>query len=414
MKTLSVGAAVRGLRPAGTTKLLVFGKNSPKIDSSAVNPEPPHPLYPVPVSPDSFTHSQYRRGNGGGGKRSKLPALFTGFWLTLLSALGLQNTLQNQQMHSQVTQNQGIINRANQKLDEQAAQTQQSLGQMQQSVRGLDGQLQALQKNLALALEQLDKTQGSVSKDPGNPELLKQLGQLNITVATLRESLSQLQQNVQTIAAQQVGPEIVNKVKNTTVTVSVFWGSHGATGSGFWIQDAKTKKMYILTAGHVAAEAANGNGLVFITPYGNKGPGGQATVVHINPQADLAVLELVGSTSGAVPVQFRNMDTAPLQSGESSFAIGAPNGLEDNITVGHVSHAGRLTEHIPGMLLLGTDTPINPGNSGGALFDGQGKLIGMNLLILNDADAGIRDGMGMSSRADMIAMYLDHWGIRPQ
>ena len=70
-----------------------------------------------------------------------------------------------------------------------------------------------------------------------------------------------------------------------------------------------------------------------------------------------------------------------LGQGQKVFSIGSPMGLRYTVTSGIISG---YREH-NGRKFIQTDAPINPGNSGGPLIDEQGGLIGINTMVLRDA-----------------------------
>jgi S1-C subfamily serine protease len=74
-------------------------------------------------------------------------------------------------------------------------------------------------------------------------------------------------------------------------------------------------------------------------------------------------------------------DNRHLGQGQKVFSIGSPMGLRYTVTSGIISG---YREH-KGRKFIQTDAPINPGNSGGPLIDEQGGLIGINTMVLRDA-----------------------------
>lgn len=76
-----------------------------------------------------------------------------------------------------------------------------------------------------------------------------------------------------------------------------------------------------------------------------------------------------------------------LAQGGQLFTIGNPSGLTWTVTSGVFS--GFREEE--GLRFLQTDAPINPGNSGGPLIDQQGRVVGINTMVLRDAQ-----GIGFS------------------
>ena len=74
--------------------------------------------------------------------------------------------------------------------------------------------------------------------------------------------------------------------------------------------------------------------------------------------------------------------------GQRVYAIGSPRGLSNTLTQGIVSAIGR---YIHGNHYIQTDASINPGNSGGPLFNEYSQVVGVNTMIIGDAQ-----GLGFS------------------
>ncbi len=70
-----------------------------------------------------------------------------------------------------------------------------------------------------------------------------------------------------------------------------------------------------------------------------------------------------------------------LAQGSPLFTIGNPSGLTYTVTSGVFSGFREDGERI----YLQTDAPINAGNSGGPLIDPQGRVVGINTMVLKDA-----------------------------
>ncbi len=98
----------------------------------------------------------------------------------------------------------------------------------------------------------------------------------------------------------------------------------------------------------------------------------QWQVVKVDPGRDLALLVLDDpSRQLSFTNTIRPYDRVRV--GEKVFAIGAPAGLEKTLTEGIVS--ALRTES--GVRLVQTTAPISYGSSGGALFDAEGRLLGI-------------------------------------
>lgn len=74
-------------------------------------------------------------------------------------------------------------------------------------------------------------------------------------------------------------------------------------------------------------------------------------------------------------------DNRHLGQGQKVYSIGSPMGLRHTVTGGIISG---YREH-KGRKFIQTDAPINPGNSGGPLIDEQGGFVGINTMVLRDA-----------------------------
>ncbi len=108
-----------------------------------------------------------------------------------------------------------------------------------------------------------------------------------------------------------------------------------------------------------------------------------ATLLSSSPEYDLALLQMQLGEDKVTPIILGDSDS--LMVGETTIAIGNPQGHAHTVTVGVLSAEDRsITVRAPdGKLreyngLLQTDAAINQGNSGGALLDITGKLIGIN------------------------------------
>ena len=142
-------------------------------------------------------------------------------------------------------------------------------------------------------------------------------------------------------------------------------------GSGFLVS---SRNCEVWTNQHVIADAA----LIEVYPRGwNRSAGIRATVINSTPRNDIAILRLE-DCSGIPQAVLGNSDL--VQPGDETFAVGNPLGRNpDSISRGIISHTQRYRDSTTPYLQ--TDAAINPGNSGGALFDRNGKVIGINTAI---------------------------------
>jgi serine protease Do len=73
--------------------------------------------------------------------------------------------------------------------------------------------------------------------------------------------------------------------------------------------------------------------------------------------------------------------------------------------MGVVSAVGRQLEPDDPMVYIQTDAPINPGSSGGPLVDTEGRLIGINTLILSTG--GGNQGLGFAAPSNIVRSVFE-------
>jgi len=101
--------------------------------------------------------------------------------------------------------------------------------------------------------------------------------------------------------------------------------------------------------------------------------------LRMSERADLALLTIDCVNAPALKPA---VDSQAVPQGEKVYTIGNPAGLRHTVTSGIVS--GYRTYQ--GNTYVQTDAPINPGNSGGPLIDAEGRLIGVNTMIVRDTE----------------------------
>lgn len=126
-----------------------------------------------------------------------------------------------------------------------------------------------------------------------------------------------------------------------------------------------------------------------------------ATVVGVDEETDIAVIRVQETGLPAVP--FGDSDT--LKPGQIVCAFGSPLGLENSVSMGVVSAVGRQLAPEDPMVYIQTDAPINPGNSGGPLVDTEGRLIGINTLILSSG--GGNEGLGFAAPSNIVRSVFE-------
>ena len=176
-------------------------------------------------------------------------------------------------------------------------------------------------------------------------------------------------------AATSLAPSVVTVVNHLKATRSLLGSSTEggkASGSGVVISD----QGHIVTNAHVVEGADK---LEVILSNGTTVP---ATLVGSDAFADLAVIKIEAGKAPAAALG----DSDALVPGDTVIAIGSPLGdLTNTVTVGVVSAKGRNIETSSGFQMEGmlqTDAAINSGNSGGPLVSLDGKVVGINTLVV--------------------------------
>ena len=132
-----------------------------------------------------------------------------------------------------------------------------------------------------------------------------------------------------------------------------------------------------------------------------------ATLLGRDTGMDLAVIRIQGARPR--PVTFA--DSAQVQVGDLTLAIGSPLGLRSSVTEGIVSAVGRSVPETTGVTLssvIQISAAINPGNSGGALVDLAGQVIGIPTLSALDPEMGSEaPGIGFAIDSNTVRQVAD-------
>ncbi len=211
----------------------------------------------------------------------------------------------------------------------------------------------------------------------------------------------------------QVAPSVVaiQVVSNPSATTPNAPGNRGfrfsqpqpqsALGSGF-VWDTQG---HIVTNNHVV-DSATSISVVFAD-----GATVPAKVVGVDPNSDLAVIQVDVPTSQLHPVQMA--DSTQVKVGQFAIAIGNPFGEQNTMTTGIISALGRSlpvnmnaaqgpSYTIPDVIQ--TDAPINPGNSGGVLLNSSGQVVGVTSAI--ESPAGSSAGIGFAIPAAIVQKVI--------
>ncbi|HVL38232.1 MAG TPA: trypsin-like peptidase domain-containing protein [Fimbriimonadaceae bacterium] len=160
---------------------------------------------------------------------------------------------------------------------------------------------------------------------------------------------------------------------------------------------------YIITNDHVVA------GFEAVTVVLKDGREFKGKVIGA-PDSDIAVVKI--EATGLPAAEFG--DSGKVRPGQFAVAVGSPFGLENSVTIGHVSGLGRSSA-IPDARLNGfvrqypdliqTDASINMGNSGGPLLNVEGEVIGINTAIFSETGGSV--GIGFAIPANQARLIAD-------
>ncbi len=155
----------------------------------------------------------------------------------------------------------------------------------------------------------------------------------------------------------------------------------------------------VLTAAHVV-QTADVASVEF--------PDGQviiARVIGSDIRSDVALLQLKEMPKGVASVTIGDSDK--VQVGDEIFVIGAPYGISQTLSVGHLSGRHRMpsnNESTTSVEFLQTDAAINTGNSGGPMFDIEGNIIGIVTTIMSHS--GGSEGLAFATAANTAKQLL--------
>ena len=212
----------------------------------------------------------------------------------------------------------------------------------------------------------------------------------------LREAFRKVHQAVVTVRTKEIDlPSSSSQVMSIT----------DGLGSGVLISaDGK-----VLTAAHVV-QTADVASVEF--------PNGQeivARVIGSDVRSDVALLQLKRVPSGIVPATLG--DSNKVEVGDQIFVIGAPYGISQTLTAGHVSGRHRLNrndESSTSVEFLQTDAAVNGGNSGSPMFNLDGEVVGIVSSLMSHS--GGSEGLAFATASNTARRFLlDRqplwWGI---
>lgn len=119
----------------------------------------------------------------------------------------------------------------------------------------------------------------------------------------------------------------------------------------------------------------------------------EAHALAYHPQHDLALLA-APSVSGPL-LELR--DPESLRTGELVFAHGHPLGIRDALAMGVLHAVTRDKSKAPRWIVA--DVRLAPGNSGGPLVDAEGRLVGINSMVVN--------GLGVAVPVSLVQRFVE-------
>ena len=119
----------------------------------------------------------------------------------------------------------------------------------------------------------------------------------------------------------------------------------------------------------------------------------EAQALAYHPHHDLALL--ASPTVSGPLLELRDPET--LRAGELLFAHGHPLGIRDALAMGVLHTVARDKSKSPRWIVA--DVRLAPGNSGGPLVDAQGRLVGINSMVVN--------GLGVAVPASLVQQFVE-------
>ncbi|HLG98955.1 MAG TPA: trypsin-like peptidase domain-containing protein [Bryobacteraceae bacterium] len=183
--------------------------------------------------------------------------------------------------------------------------------------------------------------------------------------------------------------EVAEKLRRSTVRVVS--GARGAEGTGsgvIWTSDGTViTNAHVVLGDSAQVELWDGRAL-------------QAQVAARDTRADIALLKL--SVPGLPAISWR--DSTTLRTGELVLAVGNPLGFVGALTTG-VVHASGSVRGLGRRHWVHAAIRLAPGNSGGPLADADGRVVGINTMV-------VLGGVALAIPSDTVAEFLKR-GSRP-
>jgi serine protease Do len=188
--------------------------------------------------------------------------------------------------------------------------------------------------------------------------------------------------------------EVGEQLRRSTVRILTNARSLQGSGSGvLWTADGT-----VMTNAHVV-----GGGSADVEFW--DGSTVTAEVAERDPRRDLAQLKLPGAHASWPVLAWR--DSASLRPGEPVIAVGNPLGFVGALTTGTVRACGPVRGW-DDRNWVQASIRLAPGNSGGPLADADGRIVGINTMVVS----GRGGALGLAVPSDMVVDFLRR-GARP-
>ena len=222
---------------------------------------------------------------------------------------------------------------------------------------------------------------------PGLTALDDELGQVAKAVIPSVVSISALKSPPVTDIREQLLRQFFGKPQSSVMA---------ETGSGV----IASEEGYIVTNLHVIDGATE---VAVTLNDGQRLPG---KLIGADPVSDIAILKV--DAPGLRPLPFG--DSEKVHVGQLVFAVGAPYGLQESVTMGIISARDRVELSESGNEFFQTDASINPGNSGGPLVNVRGEVVAINNSIKSDTggNQGIAFSIPANTAKRVLEQILEH------
>lgn len=169
----------------------------------------------------------------------------------------------------------------------------------------------------------------------------------------------------------------------------------GGHGTGF-IVDIEKFDAYIVTNHHVIEAALTDPNMELVVYTANHPWEYEVEVVGHDKYADIAVLKITKQEQ-EVWTKAEWADHTETSTGDWIVSIGHGFGLRFTISQGMITYTNRFGIQ-PLQSMIQHDAAINPGNSGGPIFNLEGKVVGVNDMILSKSaqEGGGWDGISLA------------------